>query len=144
MVSISAGPALALAGELRISGSVLPGTRTEWLPFPCHPREHAFLAELDPAGPVQYWELTCGFEACGIEYRFEHHGRQVRWQPIVGLTDAASPQAVPLDRYKVEARLRREGDANPFKTPTPVTRGSEQGAPRRVLRRSPQLTTGHY
>jgi hypothetical protein len=144
VVSTSAGPPPALAGELRISGSVLPGTRTEWLPFPCHPREHAFLAELDPATPVQYWERTCGTEGCGIEYRFEHRGRQIRWQPIVELTDPGSPQAVPLDRYKVEARLLRERDGNPFKTLVPVTHARELAGRDRVPRFIRRLTTAHF
>jgi hypothetical protein len=113
----AASRARGLVGDLRISGSVLRGARTEWLPFPCHPRFHAFLAGLDPTMPVQYWEQTCGTEGCGIEYRFELSGRRIRWHPIVGLTDADSPQAVPLDRHDVEARLRRERGSNPVKVP---------------------------
>ena len=118
MASIAAGTA-RMAGDLRIGGSVLRGTRTEWLPLPCHPSERAFLADLDPTMPVQYWELTCGIEGCSIAYRFEHRGRLVRWLPIVGLTDPGSPRAVPLDPNMVEARLRGEGP-NPFKAPVPA------------------------
>jgi hypothetical protein len=113
MASSAAGTA-RLAGDLRIGGSVLRGPRTEWLPLPCHPSERAFLADLDPTKPVQYWERTCSIEGCGMDYRFEHRGRHVRWHPIVGLTDPHSPRAVPLDPRKVEARLRYEGATNPF------------------------------
>jgi hypothetical protein len=118
MASIAAGPVRGLAGDLRISGSVLRGTRTEWLPFPCHPRSHAFLADLDPTMPVQYWEETCATEGCGMEYRFEHVGRHLSWYPIAGLTDPGSPQAVPLDPQRVEVRLRREGRGSASNAPS--------------------------
>ena len=131
---LAPSPARGLVGDLRISGSVLRGTRTEWLPFPCHPREYAFLADLDPTIPVQYWEQKCGAKGCGMEFRFEHVGRHIRWHPIVELTDAGSPQAVPLDRDRVEARLPHEGDGNAFKSPVPVTHDRESAGPDRVPR----------
>ena len=120
---LAAGQA-RLVGDLRLSGSVLRGTRTEWLPFPCHPRKHAFLAGVDLSMPIQYWEQTCGTEGCGMEYRFEHTGRQIRWHPIVGLTDAGAPQAIPLDRHKVEARLRHENGAGVLNAPVLGTGGN--------------------
>ena len=46
-----------------------------------------------------------------MEYRFEHSGRQIRWSPIDGLTDADFPQALPLNSDRVESRIRRQGDA---------------------------------
>lgn len=111
MATIPIDPARRLVGDLRLGGSFLPGTRTEWLPFPCHRRGHAFLADLDPTSRVQYWEQTCPADGCGMQYRFEHTGRQVRWHPIDGLTDAGSPQALPLDPAQVEARVWYEGRA---------------------------------
>jgi hypothetical protein len=132
-----------LIGELRIGGTVLPGTRTEWLPFPCHPRHHAFLSALDPTMPVQYWEQTCRTEGCGMAYRFEHSGRQIRWYPIVGLTDAGSPQAVPLDRYAVEARLEREQGANLSRAPVIASRGGDGPNAVEVFGTAGGLTTAH-
>jgi len=102
-----------LVGDLRISGSVLRGTRTETLPFPCHPQEQAFLADFDPARPVQYWEHPCGRKGCGTVYRFEHTGRQIRWEPIAGLTHPEAPHALPLNGDEVDRRLRREQGKRP-------------------------------
>jgi hypothetical protein len=98
------------AGSIRTAGRLVPGTRTERLPFPCHPRgKHAFLSEFDSATPVQYWEQTCmGASPCGREYRFEHRDRVLSWYPIHGLTNPLNPSAMPLDLLRVHARQRFE------------------------------------
>jgi hypothetical protein len=144
VTTIAAGRAQGLVGDLRIGGSVLRGTRTEWLPFPCHPGDRAFLADLDPALPIQYWEQMCTATGCGMTYRFEHSGRLIRWYPIVSLTAAGTAPALPLDRIGVEARLRRERGANPF--PAPVLVPSGTNAP--DLGRAPglirRLTSAHH
>lgn len=102
-----------LSGSVRLGRSVFAGTRTERLPFPCHPKRHyAFLAEFDPAVPLQYWEQTCEADwMCGRQYRFEHRHRVLRWYPILGLTDRMNRPAMPLDPFKVAARLLREREA---------------------------------
>lgn len=99
-----------LSGSIRLPRSLMPGTRTEKLPFPCHPlRHYAFLAEFDPPTPVQYWEQTCAADwTCDRTYRFEHRNRELHWYPITGLTDRLNPPAKPLDPFAVAARLLRE------------------------------------
>jgi hypothetical protein len=100
-----------LVGSVRIGRGILPGTRTERLPFACHPRaQPAFLAGFDPTVPLQYWEQNCRSEGCHTHYRFEHDGRLLRWYPIRRLTDPTSRPAVPLDRTMVTARLVQEAD----------------------------------
>jgi hypothetical protein len=101
---------LALSGSVRSGGSVVPGTRTEHLPFPCHPkRRQAILADFALATPSQFWEQSCDPEqVCGRQFRFEHRGRQLMWIPINGLSDPISPSAMPIDPSMVAARLVRE------------------------------------
>lgn len=101
---------LTLSGSVRSSGSVVPGTRTEHLPFPCHPTRHqAILADFDLAIPSQFWEQSCDPEqVCGRQFRFEHRDRQLIWSPIHGLSDPIHPSAMPIDLSIVAARLTRE------------------------------------
>lgn len=101
---------LALSGSVRSGGSVVPGTRTEHLPFPCHPTRHqAILADFDSATSSQFWEQSCDPEqVCGRQFRFDPRDRQLRWSPIDGLSDPIHPSAMPLDPYIVAARLTRD------------------------------------
>jgi len=101
---------VALTGSVRSGGSVIPGTRTEHVPFPCHPTRHqAILADFDLANPSQFWEQSCDPEqVCGRQFRFEHRDRQLMWSPIHGLSDPMHPVALPIDPHMVTARLTRE------------------------------------